>query len=183
MAYPYDGGFRNNGGFGNNERHPSPPPFATTPIIPRSRPRFANSGPPNYPRPGSSATRPNPSSFSDLMRSRYNPSDQMSDSMRNNCGDSMHYMDGTFQNDSFASEYNSSVDSFQSQNSSLYYSCNESFGAASPRGRFPRSDFHSPHRAPMDRPFQPPPLLMDGQSHFEPAQQEPWNRPRNFQST
>lgn len=175
MAYPNNNGsYRNS--YPNNERNPSPP-FASTPLINRSRPRFAYSGPPNYPRPGSSASKPNPSgSFAELMRSRYIPSDNMSDSMINNCGDSMQYMDTTFQNDnpSFRSDYDSST-SFQSQNSSLYYSCNESFGGISPRKPLPLLDNPYPQGAPMDRPlrFQTP------QSPPPP----PLNRPPNFQSS
>lgn len=125
-----DFGFQNNDVF----RPPTNPPFASTPAMNRGqRPRFAYSGPPNYPRPGSSAAKPNPSSFSDLMRSRYVPVDN-SESMMNNYGDSMLNRDISYlPESSYVSEYNSHSDSMDS---SVYYSCNESF-SNSPQKKFP----------------------------------------------
>ncbi|KAG8178403.1 hypothetical protein JTE90_005293 [Oedothorax gibbosus] len=150
--------FPNNDGFGNSpgrridffpndglrqfpndglQQPANPPPFASTPAIARAqRPRFAYTGPPNYPRPGSSASKPNPSSFSHLMRSRYVPTDSLSDSMMNNFGDSS-YMDVSYiQDRSFASEYSSHN---ESMDSSVYYSCNDTF-SGSPKKNFPLLD-------------------------------------------
>ncbi|KFM57669.1 Zinc finger protein 385A, partial [Stegodyphus mimosarum] len=89
----------------------SPPYTSTPPSAPRThRPRFAYSGPTSYPRPRSSASKPNP--------------DSLADSMINNYGNSTDHLDASFSSENSTS-YNNS---FRSQNSSAnYYSCNESF--------------------------------------------------------
>lgn len=83
-----------------------PSPYSSTPTgIRTQRPRFGYSAPSMYPRPRSSASKPNPDSFSD--------------SMINNYGTSTSHIDS-----SFNSENGNSYDDSYNSN---YYTANESF--------------------------------------------------------
>lgn len=108
----------------NNSNYGYPPsgyssPYSSTPTgIRAQRPRFGYSGPSLYPRPRSSASKPNPDSFSD--------------SMINNYGTSASRIDSSFNSEngnSYSDTYNST--------GSNYYSANDSFSHGQAYGDVP----------------------------------------------
>lgn len=105
----------------SNYGYPSPgfsSPYSSTPAGMRTqRPRFGYSGPSLYPRPRSSASKPNPDSFSDSMINNYGNSPRIDTSYSSENGNSY--------NDSYANS------------SSNYYSANDSFYSNSSRGELP----------------------------------------------
>lgn len=113
---------------------PNPSPYSSTPHGIRSqRPRFGFSGPSLYPRPRSSASKPNP--------------DSLSDSMINNYGTSTSQFDT-----SFSIENGSPYDDSYNTSGSIYYSANDTFshgqsydscmGHGPAANSIPQSDMH-----------------------------------------
>ncbi|CAL1278189.1 unnamed protein product [Larinioides sclopetarius] len=130
---------------------PTSLPFSSTPSNVRpQRPRFGHPGPASYPRPRSSASKPNPVSYPESARGQYGNSEDYIDNMRNKypmtsdlCNS---YQDEYPKFESYAdspirNSYGNTSDGYMNSSMrSVYGSVSDNFMSTPPRSSFGNSD-------------------------------------------